>query len=172
VLRLSMGELAQRVQHLDAELDNVVRRLHRITQAVALELVALRGIGPDVASTLLVTAGDNPHRLQHERSFAALCGSSPLPANSGKRQDRHRLNRGGDRRANAALWRIAIVRLSHDQRTRLLQGRTSSAHPDAFTACRPLLMLVPVVVVGLKRAGVGRLGTSTAPPAAADEVVA
>ena len=88
------------------------------------------GIGPDVASALLVTAGDNPHRLNQERSFAALCGSSPIPVSSGKIQNRHRLNRGGDRQANAALWRIAMVRLSHDQRTkdymakRLSEGKT------------------------------------------------
>jgi transposase len=132
VQRLAMRALAQRIQHLDAELDGVVRRLHRLTHAVAPELVALQGIGPDVASTLLVTAGDNPHRLEREQSFAALCGTSPLPANSGKRQERHRLNRGGDRQANAALWRIALVRLSHDQRTRdymakrLSEGKTKS----------------------------------------------
>lgn len=118
VVRLSMRELAQRVQQLDTQLATVVRRLHRITKAIAPDLVAIQGVGPDVASTLLVTAGDNPHRLHAEQSFAALCGTSPLPANSGKRQNRHRLNRGGDRQANAALWRIALVRLSHDQRTR------------------------------------------------------
>jgi hypothetical protein len=61
--------------------------------------------------------GDNPDRLHHEKSFASLTGSSPLDASSGKRQ-RHRLNRGADRQANAALWRIAMVRLATDQRTR------------------------------------------------------
>lgn len=118
VVRLAMRELAQRAQHLDSELEALRVRLHRITKKVAPELVALQGVGPDVASTLLVTVGDNPHRLAGERSFAALCGTSPLPTNSGLRQDRHRLNRGGDRQANSALWRIAIVRLSHDPRTR------------------------------------------------------
>ncbi len=116
-MRLSLRELAQRVQQLQAQLKTVVARLHRITKATAPKLVAIKGVGPDVASTLLVTAGDNPHRLRTEASFAALCGATPLPANSGKKQNRHRLNRGGDRNANAALWRIAIVRLSHDQRT-------------------------------------------------------
>lgn len=118
VVRLAMRQLAQRAQHLDTELEAVRVRLHRITKKVAPELVAITGVGPDVASTLLVTVGDNPHRLQGERSFAALCGTSPLPASSGQRQDRHRLNRGGDRQANSALWRIAVVRLSHDDRTR------------------------------------------------------
>ena len=63
-----------------------------------------------------MAAGDNPERLRSERTFAHLCGVSPLDASSGK-QLRHRLNRGGDRQANAALWRIVITRLSADPRT-------------------------------------------------------
>ncbi|MDQ3465657.1 MAG: IS110 family transposase, partial [Actinomycetota bacterium] len=109
---------AQRIQQLQAQLKTIVGRLHRITKTTAPDLVAIQGIGPDVASTLLITAGDNPDRLRSEASFAALCGASPLPATSGKKQNRHRLNRGGARHANSALWRIAIVRLSHDPRTR------------------------------------------------------
>jgi transposase len=118
ITRLALRELAQRVQFLQHQLDRVVTRLARITTATAPELVACKGVGPDTASTLLITAGDNPHRLHHERAFASLCGSSPVPVNSGQTQHRHRLNRGGDRQANAALWRIAIVRMSTDPRTR------------------------------------------------------
>jgi transposase len=138
IVRLSMRELAQRVQHLDAQLETVVRRLHRITKTVAPELVAIQGVGADVASTLLMTAGDNPHRLHAERSFAALCGTSPIPANSGKTQNRHRLNRGGDRQANAALWRIALVRLSHDQRTRDYMAKRTSEGKTKAEALRCL----------------------------------
>ncbi|MFL6146422.1 MAG: transposase, partial [Pseudonocardiaceae bacterium] len=76
-----------------------------------------RGIGPDNAAALLIAAGDNPERLRSEASFAALCGVSPLEASSGK-TTRHRLNRGGDRQANAALYRIALSRLRWDARTR------------------------------------------------------
>ncbi|MDQ3579741.1 MAG: IS110 family transposase [Actinomycetota bacterium] len=126
VVRLALRELAQRVQHLDGQLKTVVTRLHRITKQVAPELVALQGVGPDVASTLLITAGDNPHRLEREQSFAAPCAASPIPATSGKTQNRHRLNRGGDRQANAALWRIALVRLSHDPCTRDYMNRRTS----------------------------------------------
>ncbi len=92
--------------------------MRRITTAIAPELVAKTGVGPDTATTLLITAGDNPDRLGHEKSFAALVGASPIPVNSGQIQDRFRLNRGGDRDANSALWRIAIVRLATDQDTR------------------------------------------------------
>ncbi len=131
ITRLALRELAQRVLLLDEQLAQVRRRLQRITAATAPDLVALHVGGADTASTLLVTAGDNPDRLQHEKSFASLTGSSPLDASSGKRQ-RHRLNRGGDRQANAALWRIAMVRLATDQRTRdyvdrrLAEGKTKT----------------------------------------------
>jgi transposase len=129
MMRLSLRELARRIELLEGQLKTVVARLHRITKTTAPKLVAIQGVGPDVASTLLVTAGDNPHRLQREQSFAALCGVNPVPVNSGKKQNRHRINRGGDRQANGALWRIAIVRLSHDQRTRdYLERRTEEGH--------------------------------------------
>ncbi len=65
----------------------------------------------------MVAAGDNPGRLATEASFARLCGAAPLPASSGK-TSRHRLNRGGDRIANNALWRIVLVRMRFDERTR------------------------------------------------------
>ncbi|GAA2590397.1 hypothetical protein Stube_09610 [Streptomyces tubercidicus] len=74
------------------------------------------GIGPDTAVTLLITMGDNPERLHSEASFAALCGVSPVERSSGTRQYR-RLNRGGDRQANAALRRIVQTRLRFDPRT-------------------------------------------------------
>ena len=83
------------------------------------------GIGPDTAAALLVAAGSNPDRLHSEAAFASLCGVSPVPASSGK-TNRHRLNRGGDRQANAALYRIVVVRLRHDLRTRAyLRRRTA-----------------------------------------------
>ena len=130
--RLVLRELAQRVALLDEQLADTTKRLRRITSAVAPDLIAKHGVGPDTASTLLVVAGDNPHRLHSEKSFAALLGSNPIPANSGKRQNRHRLNRGGDRQGNAALWRIALVRMGTDQRTRdyvakrLSEGKTKA----------------------------------------------
>ena len=88
------------------------------------------GVATQVAAALLVTAGDNPGRVRREASFAALCGASPVDASSGK-QLRHRLNRGGDRQANSALWTIAMTRLAHDPRTkanaarRTTEGKTS-----------------------------------------------
>ena len=82
----------------------------------------LTGVGPDVAGALLVAAGDNPERLRSDAAFASLCGVSPVPASSGK-TNRHRLNRGGDRIANNALWRIVMVRLTCDDRTKRYVAR-------------------------------------------------
>jgi transposase len=82
-------------------------------------------VGTRVAATLLVTIGDNPARLRTEASFAALCGVSPVDASSGK-QRRHRLNRGGDRQANSALWRIVFTRIATDQRTKAYLARRTA----------------------------------------------
>ncbi|MBA2442413.1 MAG: IS110 family transposase [Rubrobacter sp.] len=89
------------------------------------ELSALVRIGTHHATTLLTVAGDNPQRLKSEASFASLCGVSPIEASSGK-VVRHRLNRGGDRDANNALYLICVVRMRHDQRTREYVARRTA----------------------------------------------
>ena len=86
-------------------------------EKTALELLALYGVGVDSAASLLVTAGDNPERIRSESSWAHLCGVAPIHASSGK-VTRYRLNRGGDRQANSALWVIVLARMSADPRTR------------------------------------------------------
>ena len=73
-------------------------------------LLAIYGAGPRTAALLLIAAGDHPERLRSEAAWAHLCGAAPIPASSGK-VTRHRLNPGGDRQANHALWRIVITRL-------------------------------------------------------------
>ncbi len=114
--RIVLRGLALRWHQLDREVALLDEQLESLVQATAPELVGLRGVGVDVAGALLVAAGDNPERLERESSFAALCGVSPVDASSGK-QHRHRLNRGGNRDANRALWVIALVRLRCDGRT-------------------------------------------------------
>jgi transposase len=113
----ALVRLARRWQHLNDEIGHLDRDLHDLVHATAPDLCALPGVGTDTAGALLVAAGDNPHRLHREASFAALAGVSPVPASSG-RVTRHRLNRGGDRTANNALWRIVTVRMSYDPTTR------------------------------------------------------
>ena len=88
-------------------------------------LDAADGIPADTAAMLLVAAGDHPERLRSESSWAHLCGVAPIPASSGKTAGRYRLNRGGDRQANSALWRIVIVRLRSCPATRAYADRRS-----------------------------------------------
>jgi transposase len=113
----AIAAVARRWRHLDDETRNLKASIDTIVNLLAPALMAVYGVGPDTAGQLLVTAGDNPERLRHESSFAALCGASPVPASSG-RTTRHRLNRGGDRHANSALWIIVRARMAHHQPTR------------------------------------------------------
>jgi transposase len=115
--KLALRHLARRHAALSAEIAELDRALGQVVSEAAPGLLALPGVGTDVAGALLVAAGDNPERLSSEAAFARLCGVAPLPASSGK-TNRHRLNRGGDRIANNALWRIVLVRMSSDPRTR------------------------------------------------------
>jgi transposase len=103
-------ELSAEIARLDAAMDDVV------PEAVPPGFLDRHGVGTQVAATLVATVGDNPQRLRSDASFAALCGASPVDASSGQ-QVRHRLNRGGDRQANAALWIIVFTRMAHDRRT-------------------------------------------------------
>ena len=64
----------------------------------------------------MIVAGDNPARIRSEAAFAKLVGVCPIPASSGM-NTRHRLFRGGHRQANAALYRIVIVRIQWHQPT-------------------------------------------------------
>jgi transposase len=96
------------------DLDTQIRALVRQTIP---KLIARPGIGIHSAAQLLITAGGNLDHLHSDAAFAALCGASPVQASSGQHQ-RHRLNRGGDRAANNALWTIANNCLIHDPRTR------------------------------------------------------
>jgi transposase len=113
----ALRHLARRWQHLTVEITELDDDLGPLLARAAPRLLARPGVGPETAAKLLVTAGDNPERLHSEAALAALCGASPVEASSGKIQ-RHRLNRGGDRHANNALWTIAFIRRHRDPATR------------------------------------------------------
>ncbi|WJK37773.1 IS110 family transposase [Solwaraspora sp. WMMA2065] len=114
---IALRSLARRHQQLSAEITELDELLEPLVAAINPGLLAAHGVGPDVAGQLLVTVGENHDRLTSEAGFAMLCGVAPIPASSG-RTNRHRLNRGGDRQANAALYRVVLVRLRWDPRTR------------------------------------------------------
>lgn len=122
--KATLRRLARRCQMLADELAETDKDLALLIGQKAPDLLAVYGVGTDIAGQLLVTAGDNPDRLKSEASFAALCGVSPLLASSGK-TNRHRLNRGGDRAANSALHRVVIVRMKlHPQTRAYVERRT------------------------------------------------
>lgn len=106
-----LGALARRWLQLHDEIKIHSDRLKRLTKTAAPELVAAFGIGPDIAAEMLITAGDNNDRIRSDAALAKLCGACPIPASSGKTNGRHRLNRGGNRQANAALHRTVVVRM-------------------------------------------------------------
>jgi transposase len=123
--KTALRRLARRHQQLNEEIAEADLELAALVDAAAPKLLALRGVGVEVAGQLLTTAGNNPERLRSEAAFAHLCSVAPIPASSGKTQ-RHRLHRGGDRAANCALHTIVLSRLGHDPRTRAYAARRTA----------------------------------------------
>ncbi len=122
--KVALKCLAKRVQLLETQIKEIRTLLQPLITAASPRLLDIYGVGVDVAALLLVAAGDNPERLRSEAAFAHLCGVAPLPASSGK-VVRHRLNRGGNRQANHALYQIVISRLGSDPDTkRYVERRT------------------------------------------------
>lgn len=117
VTRKALRTLARRWNQLNEEVHELDADLKDLTARGAPRLLAQPGIGPETAARLLIVAGDNPERLRNDAALAALCGASPVEASSGKAR-RHRLNRGGDRQGNNALWTIATNRMLHHPETR------------------------------------------------------
>ena len=114
--KTALRRLARRHQQLSEEITEADQELHQLVQQAAPALLALPGVGPEVAGQVLISAGDNFDRIKSEAAFAHLCGAAPIPASSG-RTHRHRLNRGGDRGANNALYVVVLGRLRYDPRT-------------------------------------------------------
>jgi transposase len=123
---MALGDLARRWKALDAEIATVNRQLRALVTLAAPGLVALFGVGVELAGQFLMTAGDNPGRIRNEAAFARLCGVAPQPVSSGRTTGRHRLSRSGDRAANSALYIVTIVRMRHHAPTRAyLERRTA-----------------------------------------------
>jgi transposase len=119
---IALRSLARRHQQLSIEITDLDELLEPLVAVINPGLLAANGVGADVAGQLLVTAGENHDRLTSEAAFAMLCGVAPIPASTGK-TTRHRLNRGGDRQANAVLYRVVLCRLRWDPRTRAYAQR-------------------------------------------------
>ena len=123
--RVALRELGRRAEFLDGQTGRLDELIVPLVTARAPGLLAVYGIGPDTAALLLIAAGDHPERLRSEAAWAHLCAVAPIPASSGKTR-RHRLNRGGNREANHALWRIVITRMSNHPATRAYVERRTA----------------------------------------------
>jgi transposase len=129
-LKLVAGEIIEK----DRCIQLLEQRLLTLVLAVNPALLGAPGLGVDTASSLLVAVGDNPDRLKSEAAFAAICGVSPVEASSGKVVS-HRLNQGGDRNANRALYVIALSRLNHHGPTRQYVAAREHKSKKALIRC-------------------------------------
>jgi transposase len=123
--KIALRSLARRHQALTEEIGDLDDLLAPLVADINSDLLAANGVGVEVAGQLLTSAGENADRLTSEAAFAMLCGAAPIPASSGK-TTRHRLNRGGDRQANAALYRVVLCRMRWDPRTRAYVARRTT----------------------------------------------
>jgi transposase len=123
--KAALRSLARRCQALETEASDLGTQIAALVAAARPDLLKIHGVGPETAAQLLITCGDNPDRLRSEAAFAALCGACPVPASSGK-TTRHRLNRGGDRQANRALYVITLTRMASCPRTRAYVARRTT----------------------------------------------
>jgi len=129
-LRHALRALARRWQYLDAEAKDLTALIATLVRRAAPQLLEPFGIGVDTAAEILIVAGDNPERIHSEAALAKLAGISPVPTGSGLTSGRHRINHGGHRQLNAAIYRTVIVRMRFHQPTidyvarRTAEGKT------------------------------------------------
>jgi transposase len=146
----TLRAIARRWQQLDAEIKTHEQLMATLVQGLVPQLVQAFGIGPDTAAEVLIVAGDNPERVRSEPAFAKLCGVSPIPASSGM-TTRHRLNRGGHRQANSALYRTVIVRMQHHEPTRSYVARRTAEGKTKAEIIRCLKRLLAREIWSLMR---------------------
>jgi transposase len=146
----TLRSIARRWQHLNDEIKAHEALLGELTGQFVPQLVTAFGIGADTAAEMLIVAGDNIDRVRSEPAWARLCGVSPIPASSGM-TNRHRLNRGGHRQANAALYRAVIVRMQHHQPTRAYVARRTAEGKTKAEIIRCLKRLLAREVWALLR---------------------
>ncbi len=159
--KLALKTLARRIQALDQEIAELDRQLEPLVQTAAPRTVKLLGISTGHAGQMLITAGQNIDRLSSEASFAALRGTSPVPASSGK-TTRHRLNPGGDRDANRALHMIAVCRLRYCQRTRAYAERRTQEGKSKREIIRCLKRYIAREIYTTLKADLAQIGTPNA----------
>ena len=129
--KAAMRALARRWLWLHEEIIAHDKELERLVAERGLglrisHLISSHGIATLTVAEMLILVGDDPTRIRSEAAFAKLCGVCTIPASSGK-PHRFRLNRGGNRQANAALYPVATVRMrSHEPTLAYVKNRTNN----------------------------------------------
>ena len=159
--KFALRHLAQRILALDAEIASLDTQLQPLISSLAPRTLALLGVGSVTAAQLLITLGQNAERIGDEAAFAQLCGAAPIPASSGN-TSRHRLNVGGDRQANSALYLIAVCRLRYCQRTRAYAVRRTTEGRSKREILRCLKRYIAREVYHTLRADLAAYNTSIA----------
>ena len=148
--KAALKAIAGRWLALDEEIEAHDRELEALVSASAPDLMAARGIATATAAEMLLLVGDNPERIRSEGAFAKLCGACPIPASSG-RTNRQRLNRGGNRQANAALHRVVVTRMRFHRPTIDYVGRRTGEGKTKAETMRCLKRYVAREIFGLLR---------------------
>lgn len=134
------GALARRrivaLRRLDSEIKQLERDIAQSVKASGSSLPRLVGIGYLGAASIIGEVGD-VRRIASKARFARLNGTAPIPASSGQTQ-RHRLNRGGNRRLNHTLHMMALTQARHDPRARAYLARRRAEGRTRRDAVRAL----------------------------------
>lgn len=138
------------------------RELEARIKVEAPQLLDLPGCGPMSAARIVAETG-NPDRFKSAAAFAMFTGCAPIPASSGNSQ-RVRLNRGGNRRMNAAIHRIAITqKRMHPPAQDYLAARRAMGNSNT-EAIRALKRHLARRVFALLRASVPQEASLVEPP--------
>ena len=139
-LRLAR-ELVASCRRLNREIAELDRELELRTATLAPALLDLPGCGAITAAKLLAEIGPID-RFHTDAQLARHSGVAPLEASSGRIQ-RHRLDRGGNRQLNAALYRIAITqaRVHEPARAYLERKRTEGKSRREAIRCLKRLLI-------------------------------
>lgn len=140
--RRSMRMLAKRWMEAKEDADALEEEIKSLVIKAYPALIGAEGVSAITAARLVVAVGSNPGRMKSEAAFSMLCGTSPIPASSGKTSGRHRLNRGGDRQANRAIHEIVRARMTFDGRTKDYIARKTSEGMTKKEAIRCLCRFV------------------------------
>lgn len=126
----------QKIQQIDLEISQLTKQIAAVVDTSGSSLKSIYGVGPLVAARFLAEVIDIG-RYPNRNTFASANGTAPLPASSG-RTVRHRLNRGGNRQLNRALYTIAITQIRADTEGKAYYDRKREAGKTSREAVRCL----------------------------------